>query len=465
MPEHDLEKLLGGFAANTLTPEERSQLYKAALQDQPLFNALADEQALKELLSDPAVRRKLLETLARASTSEAGESLPWWAWFKRPAGLAFAGGLAAVIFALAFGTRIYQESLDRAARPVATEDARQAAPSVQAPQPSDSLRSPEAESRLKAQAPGDPRQAPSKRNVLTDKVAKRERSAMATLPDQRASETARDRVRSPREQDGSPREQDGSPNPAPAATPGRPAEQAAASPDKTLSLHAPSPAAAPATAPAARALAPNHSARALFYGEASPRVDTNNPAQESEEAGRLERRMDQFAAAGKTGAVGRVRPLGLRYSFVIQEPDGQSREVGAAIAAGSKEPVRITVETTQDAYLQILQNLGSAGTRLWWPPQETGKISLKLLAGKRSDIPLPPPAENGLLDLIVRLSPKPFGPLTMQEVGMLDRFSANLLIESISPVDAGGAQEQATYVVSQDPSTSAQLAVEIPISQ
>ena len=460
MPEHDLEKLLGGFAANTLTPEERSQLYKAALQDQPLFNALADEQALKELLSDPAVRRKLLETLARASTSEAGESLPWWAWFKRPAGLAFAGGLAAVIFALAFGTRIYQESLDRAARPVATEDARQAAPSVQAPQSSDSLRSPEAESRLKAQAPGEPGQAPSKKNVLTGKVAKQERSATATLPDQRVSETARDRVRSPREQDGSP-------NPAPAATPGRPAEQAAASPDKTLSLHAPPPAAAPATAPvsAARALAPKQSARTLFYGDTSPRVDTNSRVQESEEAGRLERRMDQFSAAGTAGAVGRVRPLGLRYSFVTKGPDGQSREVGAAIAAGSKEPVRITVETTQDAYLQVLQNLGSAGTRLWWPPQETGKISLKLLAGKRSDIPLPPPAENGLLDLIIRLSPKPFGPLTMQEVGMLDRFSANLLIESISPVDAAGAQEQATYVVSQEPSTSAQLAVEIPISQ
>ncbi|MCS6319212.1 MAG: hypothetical protein H8K05_15840 [Nitrospira sp.] len=463
MPEHDLEKLLGGFAANTLTPEERSQLYKAALQDQQLFNALADEQALKELLSDPAVRRKLLETLTRPSTSKAGDSLPWWAWFKRPAGLAFAGVLAAVIFALTFGTRIYQESLDRAARPVATEDARQAAPSVQAPQPSDSLRSPEAESRLKAQAPGEPRQAPSKKNVLTDKVAKRERSATATLPDQRAAETASDRA-------GSPREHDESPKSAPAATPGRPAEQAAASPDKPLSLHAPPPAAAPATAPppapAARALATKQSARALCYGDACPRVDTSGRAQESEEAGRLARKSEPSTPAGNSaGDISRVRPLGLRYSFVTKGPDGQSREVDAAIAAGSKEPVRITVETTQDAYLQVLQNLGSAGTRLWWPPQETGKISLKLLAGKRSDIPLPPPAENGVLDLIIRLSPKPFGPLTMQEVGMLDRFSANLLIESISPVDAAGAQEQATYVVSQDPSTSAQLAVEIPISQ
>ena len=63
MSEHELEKLLGGFAADTLTPEERQKLFTAALQDQQLFNALADEQALKELLADPAVRRKLLHAL------------------------------------------------------------------------------------------------------------------------------------------------------------------------------------------------------------------------------------------------------------------------------------------------------------------------------------------------------------------------------------------------------------------
>ncbi|MGC4054386.1 MAG: hypothetical protein QM757_35330 [Paludibaculum sp.] len=145
--------------------------------------------------------------------------------------------------------------------------------------------------------------------------------------------------------------------------------------------------------------------------------------------------------------------------------DGRTQEVAAAMVARSSEPVRITVEATQESYVQLLQNLGSAGTRLWWPPQETGKISLKLQPGKRTDIPMPPPAENGQVTLIIRLSSKPFGPLTMQEVGMLDRFSASLLIETISPGQTAGVQEQATYVVSQDPSTSAQLAVEIPVVQ
>ena len=68
MAEHDFTKLLGGFAADTLTPEEREMLFRAALQDQQLFNALADEQALKELLTDPTVRRRVLQSLAQRGT-------------------------------------------------------------------------------------------------------------------------------------------------------------------------------------------------------------------------------------------------------------------------------------------------------------------------------------------------------------------------------------------------------------
>src|SRR5215472_6256774 len=100
MPEHELEKLLSGFAADTLTPEERQKLYTAALQDQQLFNALADEQALKELLADPAVRRRLLQALSQPSPSPAGGLPLWLDWCRRPAGVAFTGGLAAAVFAV-----------------------------------------------------------------------------------------------------------------------------------------------------------------------------------------------------------------------------------------------------------------------------------------------------------------------------------------------------------------------------
>ncbi len=474
MADHNLEQLLGGFAADTLTPEERTRLYSAALQDQQLFNILADEQALKELLADPDIRRRLLQALKQPGLSATGVALPWWTWFRKPAGLALAGGLAAAGFAITFGTRTYQESLDRAAQSVVTEEANPAAPSHHPDQPSMQTPPSAAVPEVKIKESAEP----AKKEIRTDKPARRERPAPVTPQEQPASNSLADNAIPRRERDESRKQ-------APMAAMEKAAEQTAASTDRKLAATAQPPAAVPAPAPiqtpttssAASASAPKKSARALFYGETSSRSDASGFAQESgramkpladsePQADRLERKMDQFALAGKTaGAPAPMKPLGLRYSFVTQTSDGQNQEVSAAMAARRKEPVRITVEATQEAYLQMLQNLGSAGTRLWWPPQETGKISLKLMPGKRSEIPMPPPAENGLITLIIRLSPKPFGPLTMQEVGMLDRFSANLLTESVFPGGATGAQEEATYVVSQDPSTSAQLAVEILVVQ
>ena len=57
MPEPELKKLLGGFAADQLTSEERQKLFSAALQDQELINARADEQGLKELSETPEADR------------------------------------------------------------------------------------------------------------------------------------------------------------------------------------------------------------------------------------------------------------------------------------------------------------------------------------------------------------------------------------------------------------------------
>src|SRR5262245_24098901 len=128
MPEHELEKLLGGFAPDTLTQEERQKLFTAALQDQQLFNALADEQALKELLADPAVRRRLLHTLSQSNPSGVRDSLSWLNWLRRPITLAYAGGLAVAVLAVVLSTKVYQESLRQATQP-ATENLKSVSPS------------------------------------------------------------------------------------------------------------------------------------------------------------------------------------------------------------------------------------------------------------------------------------------------------------------------------------------------
>ena len=59
MTQEEIRKLLGGYATNSLTDRERTALFEAALEDQELFNALQNEDALRELLADPATREQV----------------------------------------------------------------------------------------------------------------------------------------------------------------------------------------------------------------------------------------------------------------------------------------------------------------------------------------------------------------------------------------------------------------------
>jgi hypothetical protein len=63
MKDDDIHNLLGGFASGTLTDLERERLFTAALKNQELFDALADEEVLRELLGDPVSREQLLAAL------------------------------------------------------------------------------------------------------------------------------------------------------------------------------------------------------------------------------------------------------------------------------------------------------------------------------------------------------------------------------------------------------------------
>ena len=478
MSEHDLEKLLGGFAADTLTPEEKQALYTAALQDQQLFNALADEQALKELLSDPDVRRRLLTSLEQKRTSGAGGSLSWLDWFRRPAGLAFAGGLAAAALAVVLGIRIYQDSLKQTAQSVATEDAKPVAPPVPMPPASQPLSPRIAEPQPKAKEDKGTAKDTGKKNALLDRMTTRERSAPPAPQEQRASDTARGSATQHTEQD----EVRGQAN-APVAALSKSAEEVTSSADQKLAARSTQPAAtteskqiaAPAGGLAAGAVAPAVGARALFYAADATRQDQGRMAPEKEramkpltesapQANRLERKLDGLSQPDKAaGTVAQLRPLGLRYSFVVRGTDGQEREVDAATASKSMEPIFLTVEANQDAYLQVWKTVGSSTTQLLWPEKETGQISLKMTAGQRQHIALP--MESRPVTLTARLSRVPFGPITRQEAAMFDRLSPNQLQESITASNQPGSQEHATYVVKQDPSTTAQIAVDMTLGR
>jgi len=80
MNREDIEKLVGGYATGTLTPQEQQALFAAALDDQELFDTLAREQSLRDLLRDPAARAQIL--------AAADSPRPRWRqlaeWLRRP---------------------------------------------------------------------------------------------------------------------------------------------------------------------------------------------------------------------------------------------------------------------------------------------------------------------------------------------------------------------------------------------
>lgn len=93
-----LQQLLSEYAAGTLSDEERRLLFEAALEDQAVFNALAREQSLKELLDDPAARQVVLDALQNFEPSLRQGML---SWVLRPRVWAAAGCGAAVVLAAA----------------------------------------------------------------------------------------------------------------------------------------------------------------------------------------------------------------------------------------------------------------------------------------------------------------------------------------------------------------------------
>jgi len=78
--QDEIRKLLGGYATNALSAEERSILFEAALEDQELFNALQDEGALRELLADPVTREQLRRALEDSDRQHRRARFSWRRW-------------------------------------------------------------------------------------------------------------------------------------------------------------------------------------------------------------------------------------------------------------------------------------------------------------------------------------------------------------------------------------------------
>lgn len=86
-------RLISGHATDTLSPAERRELYRAALDDQEIFDRLVEEEPWRQIFDSPGVKADLLEALDEPTGGG------WLAWL-RPATvprLAMGAGLAAVL--------------------------------------------------------------------------------------------------------------------------------------------------------------------------------------------------------------------------------------------------------------------------------------------------------------------------------------------------------------------------------
>jgi hypothetical protein len=510
MSDHDLEKLLGGYATGTLTPDERQRLYQAALHDQTLFNALADEQALKELLEDPIARRQVVAAL---QTTRSSETQPSWAtlfdWFRRPANLAWAGGLATLVLAVVLGQRIYQENLRLQPKTIATEETPRLQPSAPgAPSPTDQSAPRPSEhpliekegkqstqlgdkpvgpsvSALPKSKPEQPPSAPAPaiRPLLKEQItaadaplptpATNELQKMPPAPVQEeggkggallpSRETVTAQPVAPRTMSGKMEDLAAPLGPTPTAPESR--EDLLKSSRLALS------AAAPATGPGARELF--YAAMSEPPAEPAPRgrrqveapLQTESDLQargERKESTAEHRTLKSFGAAERSRRA--LPPLGLRYSLLIQGPGGSELEVAPDSPLGEGSEPILSLETNQGGYLYVWKGAGPGERTLVFPPEALRAISEPVLIRTRYRIPLGPlgsmssaVAQPRLLILYSRL------PLRDPRAPAI-KPDERLLTERVSPSQHGAPAEQAVYVATADPSPSARLAVEIALT-
>ena len=99
----DPKRLLGGYATDTLTDAERRELLRAALDDQELFDAVLEEDGLRELLETPGARQEVLEALEQTTRWQRLRS-----WLVRPATFADLAVLATVLVVGVVAFRVFE---------------------------------------------------------------------------------------------------------------------------------------------------------------------------------------------------------------------------------------------------------------------------------------------------------------------------------------------------------------------
>lgn len=406
MSREDIQKLLGGYATGTLTPEERDALFAAAIEDQELFDALMREEPLRELLQDPVANNRLRAALAVSSRAS------WYHQWLRPAALtAAAAGIVAI------GVVMLQRHAPPA-RPVEiakVEPVRPPAVVLPAPEPPPSGEAP--------------------RPSLAKAVPRRQEEAPKPPEAQRAKDVelraAQPEVAPVLKQAGA--EKKAEPKAAPAPLPAAPPVDVQAGLQMRPAVSLGAVGARPAPGGVVYDL---RDARALFSEPApAPAFRSNLVRAES----RGPARADAVSAPVADAVLAPAAHLGLRYTVWQRPPGGIFEQVTPDAGLNSGDEIELQLQANDLGYLYVLER-GAGGA---WNLLATDRLSRMAVHTVPQSGALRPDA-SGALELFVLLSRR---PLSEQER------------QPSSPVDqqvTGNPAERATYVASTSGAPAAQ---------
>jgi hypothetical protein len=378
------EHLLGGYATNTLTDQEKRQLFEAALHDQTLFDALADEEALKAMLADPEARHRILASLrTKEHPDGVGKSRGGgWGWFREPSRLAWAGSLAALGLVLIFGWQMEKEwgpviSQEQEARSSSSRDevvfqAQKAPDEGKAPIGKEALERKAAKAEgIEAESQSMPEQASRVETNEVDRlrqipaVAKKEsdaREKSQAMRRQRANEQVGHAPSIPSASDQPKYGRTVQPLAVPEAS-----EEAMA--DKVPQATAPGRFADQGVGEAS--VSPP-SAQELFYAASASLGDELIPSRKDTDqhtpGGTLRLEVKPSVKGKRSAEVVEQAPvsesishsaMGIRYSFVRQTKDGEDEEVENRQITGNWSQIRLAVESNVSGYLYVLASLGN----------------------------------------------------------------------------------------------------------
>lgn len=298
MSREEIEKLLGGYATGTLTGEERDALFAAALEDQVLFDLLAREEPLRELLEDPVAKARLRRALEESAVA-------WYRAWLRPA----------LLGALVTGMAVVAVVVERQAarRPGVAILARAPRPVLPVPVPSPI---PQALEKREVPQPGRPVEAkPADLPAVATSVAP-DRPPPVPAPSSAPSSAP------------------------PAAVAGQSASAGAAQAlesrfGRTVGVSLPSP----------------QDAYELFYGSRLRPALGPNFFRSGQQSG------SPAAAGARVG--GRALPLalhlGVRYQVLRRLPDRSFAGVSSDQELVAKDEVTVVIESNDDGYLSVIE--------------------------------------------------------------------------------------------------------------